>query len=382
MQSRPSPVLIAVPVALLATLLCAASAFGQIAGFTITPPVTSNPTMTGEDATFDVLAYGETPGLTLSATYRAGDPLNNSSATTFTNSYDFGNGNRPYQVRLFVNSQWNWGDYPAIEYGDGAERQVMALALDPMSTEMAHGAEGVTMNTFRGTFNHTYAAGNYTITSRLTPDETYPVTAPGVDIASGGLTTGNASTGTLMNTFTYQVTVSPLSPPGTGTYTYQNTNITPATFTNTVRQVTNTTPVTIVAPGPTLDVTGSCPGMATIDITGLTPGARVTFWASDTAGSTPIGVGPCASTEIDLDVVEPRRRAFADGMGNYSFSRFFFFGQCGVMMQAVNHGNCGKSPVVTGVTPGTVAVPTGGGSTPAAGGGPAPGAGLGIGSSN
>ena len=95
MHSRPSPVLIAVPVALLVTLLCAASAMGQIAGFTITEPVTSNPTMTGEDATFDVVAYGQTPGLTMSATYRAGDPLNNSSATTFTQTYSFGNGPRP-----------------------------------------------------------------------------------------------------------------------------------------------------------------------------------------------------------------------------------------------------------------------------------------------
>lgn len=351
------------PVAVLAALflvvLSPAPADAQIAGFKLSVPVVDNTTPMGEDATFDVIAYGNTPTVTPSFQLNAGAPLNNYSSLSFINSYSFGNGVRPYQVMIYVNSQWNWGDYPAISYGDGEIRQIMGLVLDPVSvaSKPALSTRGpAALNTFRGTFTHTYTPGNYTIKARLTPEDTYPLANPGVP-TSGPLSTGNVSIGNLDNTFTYRVTVSPLSPPPTSPYMYQNTIISNNNYPSTVRQVWNTESVEIGGLGPGLAVTGSCPGMATIDITGLTPFARVTFWASDTAGSTPIGTGPCATVNVDLDVVNPRRKDFADVNGEFSFTRFFFLGQCNVMMQAVNHGTCTKSDVVTGVTAAPIAPP-------------------------
>lgn len=359
-MSPKNPIVIAAVLFLALVLppMLATPVHGQIAGFKLSTPNVGNTTPTGEDATFDVIAYGNTPTVTSSAQLLAGAALNNYSSTSFTNSYNFGNGVRPYLVQLYVNSQWNWGDYPAISYGDGQIRQIMALALDPLSVarKPSVDARGPALNTFRGTFTHTYTPGNYTIKSRLTPEDELPLANPGVP-TTGTLFTGNASVGTLANTFTYRVTVSPLSPPGTSTYNYQNTAISNHTYPSTVRQIWNTEQVEIGGLGPALTVTGSCPGMATIDITGLTPFARMTFWASDTAGSTPIGEGPCASVNVDLDVVKPRRRDFADMNGEYSFTRFFFFGQCNIMMQAVNHGTCTKSPVVTGVAAAPIAPP-------------------------
>lgn len=329
-------------------ILFAGAVAAQVAGFKISTPVVSNQTPFGADADFDVIAYGNTssplPAL------RAGTPLANSSSNIFTNSYSFGNGLRPYQVRLAVNSAWNTSAPPALSFGDGSTQQTMALALETTGTfadsKPALEASSLGLgNTFRGSFSHTYPNGNFTLKARLTPVGSYGSPTPGVG-AYQTLTQGQAYVGTLINTFTYQVTVSALSPPGTGTYSYQTTNVTTNTFTNTVVEAKASEMVAINASPPTLTVDGGlCPGSLNVTISNGTPGARVTFWAANNPGATAIGMGPCAKTIVDLDTAEPRRSAFFDGMGEYSFSRFFTPTQCNIMMQAVNHGNCAKSSV-------------------------------------
>lgn len=337
----------------LSFLLCCALgvsvASAQIAGFKISEPVLSNQTTLGADADFDVIAYGSStaplPGL------RAGTPLDNSSSNVFTQTYSFGNGPRPYQVRLAVNSDWNTSGLPALSFGDGSTQQTMVLALETSGMLETPGlvaaatGEGVGMTTFRGSFSHTYPNGNFNLKARLTPVGTYGSPTPGVQ-ANVPLTEGQAYMGTLVNNFVYQATVSPLSPPGMNTYTFQTTQPVTNTFPNTVVEATATETVAINAAPPTLTVDGGlCPGMLNINITDGTPGARVTFWASNTAGSTPIGMGPCAATVVDLDTSGPRRTSTFDGSGNFSFSRFFTPNQCNIMMQAVNHGNCAKSMI-------------------------------------
>lgn len=341
----------------LAALTCCVAlvsvAPAQVAGFKISTPVISNPTAMGADADFDVIAYGNTtsplPAL------RAGTPLANSSTTIFTQTYSFGNGPRPYQVRLGVHSGWNTSSAPALSFGDGSIQQTMALALETSGTlgTTKPGVEapgGKTpevgiANTFRGSFSHTYPNGNFTLKARLTPVGTYGSPAPGVG-ANSVLSQGQAYLGTLVNNFTYQVTVSPLSPPGSGTYSYNNTDVTTNTFFSTVVEAKAIEMVAVNASPPSLTIDGGlCPGVLNVTIGNGTPGARVTFWASFDPGITPIGMGPCAKTIVDLDTPEPRRSAFFDGMGEFSFSRFFFPDQCNIMMQAVNHGNCAKSSV-------------------------------------
>ncbi len=328
------------------------TAGAQIAGFKISTPVVTVLDTQNAEAEFDVIAYGQTLS-TPPQNYVAGIPLNNSSSTIFTNSYSFGNGMRPYQVRLAVDSQWNITDKPALEFGDGARLQTIVLPLDPGTastgtlTASASSPSGLGGTVFRGSFTHNYGNGTHTVTARLTPRGMYASPSPGVNVAST-LTTGNPMIADLSNTFVYQVTVSPLSPPGTGTYTFQSTSTISNTFPSTVVAVTNTEVVDVMLPAPTVTVDGGvCPGVLNVDITGLTPGARFTFWAADSAGAFPIPTGPCSGTIVDLDTDAPRRADFADKAGEFSFTRFFFPDQCDVLMQAVNHGNCTKSAIVT-----------------------------------
>lgn len=367
-------------------VLVAGAASGQIAGFKISEPVISNQTTLGADADFDILAYGSDTTPPFPVAVRAGTPIANSSVNSFTQTYSFGNGDRPYFVRLAVNSAWNTSAFPAIDFGDGSIQQTMALALDTATTttgtlvgnSKGPQGEGVsTPFTYRGSFSHTYPNGNFQITSYLTPVGTYGSPVPGAPVDSP-MTTGTPYPGTLVNTFVYQVTVSPLSPPGTGTYTYQNTDTNTNTFTNTVLKARAIENVEINATPPTLTVDGGlCPGTLDITISDGTPGARVTFWAANNPGAHSIGMGPCASTVIDLDTTEPRRTAFFDGSGVFSFTRFFTPAQCGILMQAVNHGSCAKSGVVLPpVAPPPPTVPTL--SSSAAGAGPG-GGGLGTG---
>lgn len=341
-------------IAVLSILTCfvlsANVASAQIAGFKISEPVLSNQTTLGADADFDVIAYGSTtaplPGL------RAGTPLDNNSTNSFTQTYSFGNGPRPYMVRLAVDSDWNTTGIPALSFGDGSFQQTIALALETTGTTgtfnkpmQETAGDGVGMTTFRGSFSHTYPNGSFALTARLTPVGTYGSPTPGVQ-ANTSLTQGQVYMGTLINNFQYQATVTPLSPPGTGTYTFQTTQNQTNTFTNTIIKVTADESVMINAAPPILTVDGGlCPGTLDVTITNGTPGARVTFWASNNAGAHPIGMGPCASTIVDLDTTSPRRTAFFDKSGEFSFSRFFTPAQCNIMMQAVNHGNCSKSGI-------------------------------------
>ena len=339
-----------------AILVCG-TAGAQIAGFKISTPVVTVLDTQNAEAEFDVIAYGQTLS-TPPTNYIAGVPLNNSSSTVFTNSYSFGNGLRPYQVRIAVDSQWNFLDLPALEYGDGAELQTIVLALDPGTTgttgtltASVPSQIGLGGTVFRGSFTHNYGSGTHTVKARLTPRGMYGSASPGVNVAPT-LTTGNPMVGDLSNTFVYQATVSALSPPGTGTYFFQTTNTASNTFPSTVVSVTNTEVVDVMLPEPTVTVDGGvCPGVLNVNITGLTPGARFTFWAANAAGAFPIPTGPCTGTVVDLDTTAPRRADFADKFGEFSFTRFFFPDQCNVMMQVVNHGNCTKSPIVTPPVP-------------------------------
>ena len=331
--------------ALVAVLGFAFAAPAQIAGFKISDVVIDNPTATGADATFDVVAYGQTA--TPAASLRGGTILSRYDATSFTNSYDFGNGTRPYHVYLRAGSYWNTLMLPGLRYGDGANLPILALPLDPMTVEEAHGAEGA-MNTFRGTFSHTYTNGSYLIKARLSGTGSLG-NPPGLDVISP-LTTGAINRTDLQLAFQYTVRIHPVTPPGTNTYTLSSQSGTTKFYVQTPVSVHDTVGIDIAGFDPAILATGSCPGTVTITIANLTPGDRASLWmvpSNAGPGSYTIPNGGCAGTMIDIPATEPLWKRTANGMGEISYTRNFTFLHCENKIQALDQTTCSKSPVVT-----------------------------------
>jgi len=337
MKSSPKKIIAALGAVLALALSLGAPhpAAAQIAGFRIS--TTNVDAMTGQ-VDFDVLLYGVTtppPG-----NFRAGLPIDR----TLINSYSYTNLGNTYYLYYTIVSDWNTYAPPALDFGDGATDQVITLVLQ--ATE----AEGAT-NTFRGSFSHTYGQGSYKIQAKINPDGEYLM--PGIETA--GLTTGYASTGTLVNQFQANLTVRDTL--GSTVYTF-NTAYTNS-YPGTIRYVKNSKDVLVPGSPPVLQVTsGLCPGIATLEVSNLLPGDKVAFFTSLDPGSFDVG-GACAGAIIDLDSPTLRSTRFADAMGKILVTRNFPPSQCDLLIQVINLGvggsNCGTSAVVS--VPTTVSGP-------------------------
>ena len=102
------------------------------------------------------------------------------------------------------------------------------------------------------------------------------------------------------------------------------------------------------AVGLDVSLSGSCPGVMTVDITGVTPGATVAIGISPNMGNVSLPNGPCAGTQIDLGgPITTRRELVADGNGTVSFDAEPGAGACGQFLQAVDFSTCEVSDVVT-----------------------------------
>lgn len=91
--------------------------------------------------------------------------------------------------------------------------------------------------------------------------------------------------------------------------------------------------------GPSLTVTGTCPGPVTLDIAGATPFGGVAL-AYGPAGTFSIPSGSCAGTSLDIGAPTLATILGADAGGAVSFSVTLPAGACGLTVQAVDLGAC------------------------------------------
>lgn len=101
--------------------------------------------------------------------------------------------------------------------------------------------------------------------------------------------------------------------------------------------------------GPTLSLTGSCPGLMSLTVSGATPNRNVAVLYARNRGSVTIPQGyPCAGTRIGLGAsVALAGSKRADGDGNATFSATVPLVACGnIFVQALDLTTCGPSNVV------------------------------------
>lgn len=98
--------------------------------------------------------------------------------------------------------------------------------------------------------------------------------------------------------------------------------------------------------GPSLSMTGACPGPVTLDMSGMTASGSVAI-AYGAAGSFVIPSGPCAGLVIDIS--GPTLAGFftADAAGDLSISTTLPAGVCGLTVQAVDMSSCTKTNTIT-----------------------------------
>jgi outer membrane protein assembly factor BamB len=100
--------------------------------------------------------------------------------------------------------------------------------------------------------------------------------------------------------------------------------------------------------GPSLGITGSCPGSATITVNGATPNAAISIWAGKRVGSTVITTGGCAGTTVDLNRARLLTTGTADANGDLTVQIRLNSMRCGLLLQAVDLATCATSNVATG----------------------------------
>lgn len=94
--------------------------------------------------------------------------------------------------------------------------------------------------------------------------------------------------------------------------------------------------------GPTLVVTGACPGLSTFAITGADPFGPVGI-VYGPAGSLTLPSGPCAGMSLDIAAPTIAGIFGADVTGGLTFSATLPAGACGATVQAVDLNNCAPS---------------------------------------
>lgn len=96
--------------------------------------------------------------------------------------------------------------------------------------------------------------------------------------------------------------------------------------------------------GVRLRITGSCPGMMTLDLAGLTPGSTFVATRSSALGSATIPGGRCAGTALGL-AAPGLIGFFPTGSGTRSFLPSVGGGSCGDHVQVVDLATCQTSNV-------------------------------------
>ncbi len=98
---------------------------------------------------------------------------------------------------------------------------------------------------------------------------------------------------------------------------------------------------------PSLSLTGSCPGAATLEIANGTPSGSVALIRGTVSGSAALPGGPCVGTEIGIADPGLLRILTVDGNGDFTASPNLPSGACGALVQAVDLTTCLQSGVVT-----------------------------------
>ncbi len=98
--------------------------------------------------------------------------------------------------------------------------------------------------------------------------------------------------------------------------------------------------------GPTLQITGECPGPIDVLLQNATPGGSVTFALGD-AGSFTIPGGPCGGTQLGLGNPQVLGTVTADGSGSFQATFTVPFTFCQKSLQAVDIATCQVTNVAT-----------------------------------
>ncbi|HZQ70281.1 MAG TPA: PQQ-binding-like beta-propeller repeat protein [Terriglobales bacterium] len=97
--------------------------------------------------------------------------------------------------------------------------------------------------------------------------------------------------------------------------------------------------------GPSLSVTGACPGSATLKLTGLTPNGTAQIYASKRAGSTTLTGGACSGTVLGLSRARLFGSKTADANGVVTLPRNLNGNSCGAFVQGIDITSCGVSNI-------------------------------------
>ena len=97
--------------------------------------------------------------------------------------------------------------------------------------------------------------------------------------------------------------------------------------------------------GPELVITGSCPGLVTLQVTGLTPNSTSFLFASAAEGSFVIANGRCAGVELGLDNPHLILFLFADADGDVTVTGHLPANVCENFVQAFDRATCQATAV-------------------------------------
>ena len=104
----------------------------------------------------------------------------------------------------------------------------------------------------------------------------------------------------------------------------------------------------ILSPGPTLEITGPCPGPVTIAGSGFTPGERIAVYRGSGTGFPAVPGGACAGAASGFgSFIKFHGILTADALGEVSISPTVPSGACGQGMQMQQLDTC----VLTNVAP-------------------------------
>ncbi len=101
------------------------------------------------------------------------------------------------------------------------------------------------------------------------------------------------------------------------------------------------------ASGPSLSVSGSCPGRVMMRISGATPGASVQLWSGKAAGNTAVADGACAGTKLDIGRARVVATGTADASGSVTLRMNLKEKECGLLFQVLDLATCATSNIAT-----------------------------------
>lgn len=97
---------------------------------------------------------------------------------------------------------------------------------------------------------------------------------------------------------------------------------------------------------PEFEVTGACPGRASVFLAGFTPGGRVALVRGVDTGMTATPGGPCAGTLLGIDRPSLITTLGADARGEISLNTALPAGVCGSYVEAIDLTTCAVSGVI------------------------------------